>query len=411
MEKTKLLTNLIHECKTLLDDLSYTEESIKIFSRIWDSKLRPFMESLKVEYYSCAIGEAFLDSLPQEKVIASSSLRRSITLLDTTLTTGRIGRYYSKKQEIDFSGEIGSVFSKLLEYKRNQRVAEKTVYIYERTLCRLMTFLRSKSITKMEDVSDAILLEFVNSSQVNPSQRYRVVSGLCKFLADEKIKPPYFGQLISGYRLPVKEKLPSVYSAEEIAAIVNAINRKEYGGKRLYALFLMGALLGLRKSDIVNLRFSNIDWENNIIVLNQMKTKKRVELPLLADVGKALIDYLKNERNNKCNDDHVFLTLKAPYQGISGDTLHVSLQAAIHKSGINIKRRHHGIHAMRHSLATALLSKEEPLPVIKDVLGHASTNSTKSYLRVDLEGLKKCLLSVPPVPISFYEQKGGVFYE
>lgn len=392
-------------------DVGYSEKSSLRYSQIWNSKLKPFMAALNVESYSCAIGETFLASLPQEKVIESSHLRRSITILNTTLTTGRINRHKPKKQEIDFTGEIGSVFTKLLEHKRNLRVAEGTVYIYTRTLGRLMTFLRSKSITKMDDMNDAILLAFVNSSQINPSQRYQVVRGLCKFFVAENIKPPHFGLLVNGYRLPTREKLPSVYSVEERAAIANAINRNEFGGKRQYALFLMGALLGLRKSDIINLRFSNIDWENNVIVLNQIKTKKRVELPLLEEVGKALIDYLKDERNNNCNDDHVFQTLKAPYQGISGDTLNATLQAAIQKSGIDIKRRHHGIHAMRHSLATDLLGKEEPLPVIADVLGHASSNSTKSYLRVNIEGLKKYLLLIPPVPISFYEQKGGIFYE
>ena len=68
-------------------------------------------------------------------------------------------------------------------------------------------------------------------------------------------------------------------------------------------------------------------------------------------------------------------------------------------------------HAMRHSLATRLLKDEQPLPMIANVLGHSSSNSTKSYLRVDMDGLKKCLLPIPPVPLTFYEQKGGIFYE
>lgn len=90
----------------------------------------------------------------------------------------------------------------------------------------------------------------------------------------------------------MREKLPSVYSTEKITAIGSAINRKELGGKRLYAAFLLGAILGLRRSDIINLTFSNIDWEHNTISLFQEKTKKRVELPLTKEVGSAIIDYL-----------------------------------------------------------------------------------------------------------------------
>lgn len=48
---------------------------------------------------------------------------------------------------------------------------------------------------------------------------------------------------------------------------------------------------------------------------------------------------------------------------------------------------------------------------VSSILGHASSQSTMNYLRVDLEGMKKCLLEVPQVPDSFYTQKGGIFYE
>ena len=291
------------------------------------------------------------------------------------------------------------------------RVSPNTLYVYTRVLGRLLTFLHLKSIDTLEDVSDKLLLEFVDSSQINPGHRFQVVKGLCKFLVGQGYKPPYFGMLVKGFKFPMREKLPSVYSTEEITAIGSAINRKELGGKRLYAAFLLGAILGLRRSDIINLTFSNIDWEHNTVSLFQEKTKKRVELPLTKEVGSAIIDYLKNERKNDCADKHVFLTLKPPFQKMSVNTLYVGIQTAIWASGVNVERRHHGIHAMRHSLATRLLKDGQPLPMIANVLGHSSSNSTKSYLRVDMDGLKKCLLPIPPVPLTFYEQKGGIFYE
>lgn len=238
-----------------------------------------------------------------------------------------------------------------------------------------------------------------------------MVKGLCKFLVGQGYKPPYFGMLVKGFKFPMREKLPSVYSTEEITAIGSAINRKELGGKRLYAAFLLGAILGLRRSDIINLTFSNIDWEHNTVSLFQEKTKNRVELPLTKEVGSAIIDYLKNELKNDCADKHVFLTLKPPFQKMSVNTLYVGIQTAIWASGVNVERRHHGIHAMQHSLATRLLKDGQPLPMIANVLGHSSSNSTKSFLRVDMDGLKKCLLPIPPVPLTFYKQKGGIFYE
>lgn len=63
---------------------------------------------------------------------------------------------------------------------------------------------------------------------------------------------------------------------------------------------------GFRSSDVANLRFSNIDWEREVIHLNQVKTGNPLELPLLEDVGEAIINYLKNARP-ETDSDHVFV--------------------------------------------------------------------------------------------------------
>ena len=57
-----------------------------------------------------------------------------------------------------------------------------------------------------------------------------------------------------------------------------------------------------------------------------------------------------------------------------------------------------------------MLEKNTVLPIISEVLGHDTTESTKYYLRIDLESMKQCILDVPPVAADFYIQKGGAFY-
>jgi integrase/recombinase XerD len=80
-------------------------------------------------------------------------------------------------------------------------------------------------------------------------------------------------------------------------------------------------------------------------------------------------------------------------------------------SGVDTTGRKHGAHAMRHSLASRFLENKESIPVISEALGHQSTTTTMSYLRIDVESLRKCALNVPLVDKSFYEQEGGAFYE
>ena len=84
---------------------------------------------------------------------------------------------------------------------------------------------------------------------------------------------------------------------------------------------------------------------------------------------------------------------------------------AICRSGIAIGYRKHGSHALRHTMAGFLLEGKTPVPVISDILGHSSVQTTMCYLRVDIENLRQCAIDVPVVDAGFYQQKGGAFYE
>ena len=74
----------------------------------------------------------------------------------------------------------------------------------------------------------------------------------------------------------------------------------------------------------------------------------------------------------------------------------------------NVEKKKHGPHALRHSLAGLLFQKKTPLPVISEVLGHGSAETTKSYLRIDMQQLRQCALEVPPVDESYYLRTGVV---
>ena len=90
--------------------------------------------------------------------------------------------------------------------------------------------------------------------------------------------------------------VPSVYDKEEIAQLLEGIARDEPGGKRAYAAILLVARLGLRNSDVCNLKFENINFDHKEISFTQVKTQKSITLPLLPDVEAALLDYVENER-------------------------------------------------------------------------------------------------------------------
>lgn len=217
-------------------------------------------------------------------------------------------------------------------------------------------------------------------------------------------------ETFAGAAIKRHERTPSFYSTEEVWQIEDSIDRRNAVGKRDYALFMLASRLGLRASDIALIEFSNIDWEHSTIHIIQDKTKVPIELPLLAEVGNAIIDYLRHGRR-KSGLSRVFLSARAPFRPMSGSNVSSAIGRLILNSGVDTTGRHHGPHAMRHSLAATLLENGTSIPVISETLGHKSTETTMVYLKIDLTSLQKCALPVPSVPDSFYMQKGGVFYE
>ena len=194
-------------------------------------------------------------------------------------------------------------------------------------------------------------------------------------------------------RTPRNASIPYVWPKENIQKLLNAIDREDPKGKRDYAILLIAIRLGLRISDIRSLRYSSINWTRQTINLKMIKTGQPIELPLLKDVGWAIIDYLKNGRP-ATNSECLFVRHKAPFNAFGDrNAFGKELHRYIVKAGLNIPGNVvHGMHSLRSTLAGNLLEIKSPLPIISEALGHQSVNTTSIYLKIDLEGLRKCAI-------------------
>jgi integrase len=201
-------------------------------------------------------------------------------------------------------------------------------------------------------------------------------------------------------RYSKKAKIPSAYTKDEVEKMIDSIDRGNPKGKRDYALILLAARLGLRASDIANLTFSSFQWDRNIIEIAQQKTGEVVVLPLLNDVGEAIIDYIRYSRP-KSDEPFVFLKLNAPNDVMRANSVHGVVYTRLKSAGIKIPPgKKHGPHALRHSLASALLENDVPMPVISEALGHSDTDSTSVYMKIDITKLRECAVEVP----AFYRE-------
>ncbi|MEV8182801.1 tyrosine-type recombinase/integrase [Specibacter sp. NPDC078692] len=186
----------------------------------------------------------------------------------------------------------------------------------------------------------------------------------------------------------------SVLPAEKIELLINSPSPGTVTGVRDRAMLLLGARTGLRPVDIIALRLQDIDWRQGQITLAQHKTDAVLTLPLLADVGEAIANYLLHDRPAGVNDEHVFLRTQAPYVGLApSNRLHHMAAGAFTRTGNNTQPgTGHGFRVLRASFATRMLEGDTPLPIISGALGHRSISSAKHYLAADEERMRACCL-------------------
>jgi integrase len=166
-------------------------------------------------------------------------------------------------------------------------------------------------------------------------------------------------------------RIPSVWDPADVTKILQAVDRGNPCGKRDYAIILLITRLGLRGVDVKRLRFADLDWPGNRLSIVQAKTGHRVQLPLLKDVGWAIIDYIRHGRP-RSDCPQVFLRHTAPIGPFSDqDHLHQILAKHARAAHVPVgEQRRHGMHSLRHTLATRLLEDGTPVEQIADILGH-----------------------------------------
>ena len=365
-----------------------------------------------IKYYDTSVGEEYIRTHIGVGIITPSQrdFIRSIVVLSEFQQNGTVSKRRCHPDERKLSGSMGLLMEQFLLHLELLRRSMVTIRGHRLYLHRFLVFIESKGIMNVEEIREDHLCLFVSTLTNN---NICVVSSLrlfFKYLFDNHLHSLDLSEVLRHYKWNKKEKLPSVYSAEEVRRIESSVKRSDATGKRNYAMMLLATRLGLRVSDIANLAFDNINWESNTVTFAQYKTGKIIELPLLADVGNSIIDYLKYGRK-KSDSSKIFLHSRAPFTAMTGASVSNALGGIIESSGIETTGRKHGAHAMRHSLACRFLENKESIAVISEALGHQSTNTTNSYLRIDIESLRQCSLDVPSVPEAFYTQKGGVFYE
>ena len=306
--------------------------------------------------------------------------------------TGNYLKRHSKEFILnDKFNDIYNEYEKYLNTRNIEPITKK---------CKLIkTKLFLNSLTEIDDISKLKknhCYNFINN--LDYSLRYKEeityeVRRIINWLYDNKKinfdGNSLFPRIISQSR----SNLISYYDNEEIEKLLNCVDINTSIGKRDYLILSLLVYLGLRISDIIDLKLNNINWNLNTINIVQQKTQNTLILPLIDEVKYPLLDYLKNVRKN-IDNDYIFITNYAPIGRYNSKSFQTMVTKYMNKANIDYTNKHHGTHSLRHSLASNLLKENIPITTISSVLGHSTIKTTRQYLTIDVNNLKELSLEV-----------------
>ncbi len=407
MDKT-YLPDLISELEQELLRLGYTKGSMTFYRRRWN-QLMAYAEDRGECYYTEQLGMDFLKEffgVTQEdfsRTLSQAETQeiRVIRMVGDFQLHHAVLRRYLKHKEIlttPFFVDIRSRFQSSCEKKGYSQV---TTEHYVKQSSYLMDYLAAQGMNDFTavtlDTVNAYIRTLAGFSYKTVEQHICSLRAFFRFLYQEGIMPDDLAAKMPMVKARKQTAIPSVWTHEELKQLVGAIDRGSPKGRRDYAIILIACRLGLRCTDIKNLCFENFNWTEKKICFTQSKTGQPMELPLVPDVGWAVIDYLRYGRP-KVDSSRIFVRHMAPFLPFAeGDHLDQLIRAYMVKAHIPMRGKHRGMHSLRHTMASVLLEKDTPLPVISDIIGHLDTNSTAVYLKVDMERLAECPLDFEEV--------------
>jgi len=286
---------------------------------------------------------------------------------------------------------------------RGRGNAEATVVTKDKAASRFLAYLVEVGVDDLaalgvRDVSGFLLRQRGLRRKTVAALR-SCLADFLNFLAAAGQAPAGLADRLPPHRHVRHESDPHLWTAEEIRRLLAGIDRQSAAGKRDYAMILTTARLGLRVSDLRGLELGDLDWRTKQITIVQHKTGRPLRLPLLEDVGWAIIDYIRDGRpETAC--PKVFVKHRHPFDAF-GSSSSVATRLSRHAARAGIEfppGQVCGMHSLRGALAVAMIGGGTPIPVVSAVLGHASSDTTQAYyLRFDVERLRGCALDVEDV--------------
>lgn len=280
------------------------------------------------------------------------------------------------------------------QYLKIERgLSSNSIINYSRDLKKLMEFIETNKITKNPiHIETEQLQQFVYeiAKTISPRSQARLISalkGFFNYLVFEDYRKDNPMDLIETPK--IGRRLPDTLSEHEINSLIEAIDLSKPQGERNRAILETLYGCGLRVSELINLRLSDLFFDEGIILVTGKGNKQRF-VPI-SNINKRYINlyndfFRKHQKIEAGHEDYLFLNRRG--KKLSRAMVFEIIKRLAEK--INLKKKV-GPHTFRHSFATHLLQNGADLRAIQEMLGHESITTTEIYVHVDRKHLAEVL--------------------
>ncbi|MBA3603809.1 MAG: tyrosine-type recombinase/integrase [Parachlamydiaceae bacterium] len=403
--KKQSLADLINDLEQEMLRLGYTNGSMQYYRRCWRALLQ-FAQKRGETFYTEQLGIDFIQEhfrifkddanhiLLQSEV---QKLRIVKMIGDFQLHRTILRRYYKHKQIltepyfIDISNQFKS-------YCVDKGYSAVTIDHYVKQSAYFMNYMSSHKVLDCKKIDLNLIHSYIKTlagyTYKTVEQNICSMRAFFRFLLEIGVVQTDFAAKTPMIQARRQTRIPSVWTTDELKKMIDVIDRKSPKGKRDFAIILLACCLGMRCSDIKQLKMENFNWEERKLVFIQSKTKTSLSLPLTQDVGWAVIDYLKYGRP-KIDSPYIFVKHMAPFGPFAeNDHLYQLIKKYMELAHLPTLKKKRGMHSLRHTMASVLLEKDTPLSTIADILGHADVDSTAVYLKIGMKKLKECPFTI-----------------
>jgi integrase len=399
----QVITDAIDNVMSFLREIPLSDYSINAYLNCYKA-IDTYCENNNISLFSYDVAATYIEQLQTQRESGKISkkrhkfLRRAAKLLENFFQDGRLEWKYYNYNPVKLQEQFSTVLSSFSTYLLSLDYSPGSMRVILSPTKQFLSFLENQGIYCTMEITDEYVKHFlVMAAPNNKGNMTNLIWSLKNFIvflnksnlstvnADKYLQTPKARQ----------NKLLPCFTDHEVDSILATVDISTIIGKRDYAVIKLATGLGLRGYDVFSMKLLDIDWRGNEISVLQSKTGMYVQLPLLPDVGNAIMDYILNARP-KSNSPYIFLRCQKPYTKLGGHGNGTQIMGRIlSKAGIqHMAWDGKTFHAFRRTRGTSLVKAGTPLPLVAQVLGHNVIDSTKRYVSLNDDMLRICCLDI-----------------